>query len=67
MLIKQMVVKYSQVRSAILDIDEDQVGNGFGNTHMLYRSDINDPALANSGETHCFFEILQTYNCFSGS
>ena len=30
---------------------------------MLYRGDINDPALANASETHCLFELLQTYNC----
>jgi hypothetical protein len=67
MLIKQMVIKYPAVRSAILEIDEDQAGNGFGNCSLLYRADINDPSLANAGETHCLFEILTTYHAFQGS
>jgi len=62
-----MINKYAAVRSAILEIDEDQAGNGFGNTSFLYRADINNPALSNANETHCLFEILHTYNTYQGS
>ena len=46
----------------MLEADEDAFGSGFGNISGFYRADINDPALANAGETHAIFELLHTYN-----
>ena len=46
----------------MLEADEDAFGSGFGNNSLTYRADINDPAIANAGETHALFELLHTYN-----
>lgn len=62
-LIKQIVHKYSTARSAMLDFEDDSVGGGFGitPTTALYRGDLNDPQLANAGQTQGVFELLHTY------
>jgi len=33
---------------------------------VVYRAEINDPALSNAGQTHCVFEILGTYHQWNG-
>ena len=62
LLIKQIFLKYPAARSNLLEIDEDAAGNGFGSTSQFYRVDINDPALANVGQTHSMFEFMFTQN-----
>ena len=32
-----------------LNLDEDAIGGGFGDNNILYKADINDPALSNAG------------------
>jgi hypothetical protein len=32
-----------------VDIDEDAGGGGFGSSNVLYKADVNDPSLSNSG------------------
>ena len=54
--------KYPSVRSAMLEADEDDHEGGFGANTLLYRADINDPALANGSKTHSIFEFLYTFN-----
>ena len=54
--------KYPSVRSSMLEADEDALDGGFGGNNLLYRADINDPALANGSKTHAIFEFLYTFN-----
>ena len=50
LLIKQILNKYSSARSTMLDFEDDSVSGGFGMTPStaMYRSDLNDPQLANA-------------------
>lgn len=57
-----MFGKYPATRSCLLELDEDAIGGGFGDNNILYKADINDPALANAGQTHAVFEFLHTFN-----
>ena len=56
--------KYPSARSAMLDFEDDSVGGGFNMTPntVLYRSDLNDPQLANASQTQIVFELCQTYD-----
>lgn len=65
LLIKQMMNKYSTARSCMLEADEDALDQGFGQSTLQYRSNINDPALSNAGDSHAIFEFLSTYNLFA--
>ena len=46
----------------MLEIEDDTVSGGFNITPRtaLYRAEINDPQLANAGQTHIIFEMLHT-------
>jgi hypothetical protein len=57
-----MFGKYPATRSCLLELDEDATGGGFGDTSLLYKADINDPALSNAGQTNAVFEFLHTFN-----
>ena len=52
----------------MLDFEDDSVGGGFDvtPTTALYRSDVNDPQLANAGQTPAVFEFNHTYMHWSG-
>lgn len=61
-----MIDKYPSVKSSFLETDEDGgVDGGFGNNSLMYKSDVNDPSLANASQTHSVFEILYTLNSLS--
>jgi len=62
MILKQMVLKYPCVRSALLDRDEDAYGEGFSDTSLLYKAHINDPAIAGASQSHGLFELVFIYN-----
>jgi len=44
----------------MLEIEDDTIGGGYGITPRIamYKGDINDPMLANAGQTHIIFEML---------
>ena len=50
----------------MLEVDEDDDG-GFGNSNQMYKMDVNDPSLSNAGQTHCFFELMHTYNLYTSN
>ena len=60
------MLKYAPVRSGMLEADEDAVDGGFGDTIMLYKPDVNDPALSNVSQTHSVFELMFSLNQNSG-
>lgn len=64
LLIKTMLNKYPSARSSMLDFEDDSVSGGFAVTPAtaLYRGDLNDPMLANAGQSQIVFEIAHTYN-----
>lgn len=44
-----MIDKYPAIKSSFLETDEDGAAdNGFGNTSLMYKADVNDPSLANA-------------------
>ena len=45
LLLKQILNRYPQARSTMLDFEDDSVGGGFAVTPRtaLYRADVNDP------------------------
>ena len=47
----------------MLDFEDDSVGGGFDvtPTTALYQADVNDPQLANAGQTPAVFEFNHTY------
>ena len=63
LLLKQILNQYPSARSAMLDFEDDSVGGGFDvtPTTALYRADVNDPQLANAGQTPAVFEFNHTY------
>ena len=48
----------------MLEADEDALDQGFGESTLSYRANINDPSLANAGDSHAIFEFLSTYNLY---
>ena len=52
----------------MLDFEDDSVGGGFDvtPTTALYRADVNDPQLANAGQTPAVFEFNHTYMHWQG-
>ena len=46
----------------MLEIEDDSVNGGFGFTPRtaMYKADINDPLLANAGQTNIVMEMLST-------
>ena len=52
----------------MLEFEDDTVGGGFGltPTNAIYRSDLNDPMLANASSTQAMFELLHTFNFWQG-
>ena len=52
----------------MLEFEDDTVGGGFGltPTNAIYRSDLNDPMLANASSTQAMFELLHTFNFWKG-
>ena len=49
----------------MFEIEDDAVGGGFGVTpsQSLYRAELNDPQVANAGQTHAIFELNHSF-CF---
>lgn len=59
---KQILNKYPSARSQMLEIEDDSVNGGFGFTPRtaMYKADINDPQLANAGQSNIVMEMLAT-------
>ena len=52
----------------MLEFEDDTVGGGFQNTpdNCCYRGELNDPQLANAGQTQAVFEFMHTYDYWLG-
>ena len=66
LLLKQMIERYPGLKSSFLEVDEDSADYGFGDFHIFYRPDVNDPSIANAGQTHSLFEIIRTVSVSQG-
>lgn len=66
--LKQMFNRYPSARSCMLEFEDDTVGGGFQNTpdNCCYRGELNDPQLANAGQTQAVFEFMHTYDYWLG-
>ena len=62
LLLKQIIEKYSSVKSGFFEYDEDSADRGFGNNSLMYKSDVNDPSISHASQTHSFFEVLYSLN-----
>ena len=49
-----------------METEDDQAGdNGFRNSSLMYKADVNDPSLSNASQTHSIFEMIYTLNSLS--
>ena len=58
LLIKLAFGKYPITRS-LIEQDSDSLPQNSASFHMMYKADINDPALSNASESNILFELVQ--------